>query len=388
MNGYLHTNNLLRQNNGKLILQDIFNSGVTTRAQVARDLSLNKSTVSSIYNDLIKTRIIKEGGDGESSTNGGRKPTLVSINGRNGYTISFDIAYNNLHYMVNYLDGEIIKHESIMINNNIHEILKLIDNIINNLENFISSENGLLGIAISYHGVVSNNQIISSPFLNLDNVDLNDYFQTKYPNVIFVIDNESNLTAVYERDFEHEMDTNNSITISIHKGIGAGIIIDKKVFRGSTGESGEIGNSLTVLPNGKVTKIEDVCSEDAIITLIEQKIGKSLDRNEIVKLYNDNNKIVIENITQFINIMSLNIYNLSKSFNPQSIFISSPLIEQIPEILTKINHRISNFSNNFDAHIYLINNSVKATLLGACSLITHSVLNLQGYELNFSNKKD
>ncbi|WP_252893714.1 ROK family protein [Lentilactobacillus senioris] len=222
MDDGLTSKQLVRQTNGKLILQNIFNSGVTSRAQIARDLSLNKSTVSSIYNDLMLTGLIKEVGDGEASNNGGRKPTMVTINATYGVTVSLDIAYRNLHYMFNYLNGEIVKSGEIRIyQRDIHEILDIIHDLIESTLPKIKSEVGLMGISISYHGIVKDGQILYSPFLNLGGIDLKQELWKMYPpHVKITIDNEANMAALYERDFNDEQSTENSITISIHKGIG------------------------------------------------------------------------------------------------------------------------------------------------------------------------
>ena len=64
----------------------------------------------------------------------------------------------------------------------------------------------------------------------------------------------------------NDLEVNNLITLSIHKGIGAGLIIDKKLYRGTDGEAGEIGKTLvSVIQNNHKTfhKIEDICSQEA-----------------------------------------------------------------------------------------------------------------------------
>lgn len=52
--------NLSRINNRKLVLQQLFNNKETSRAEIARQLHLNKSTVSSIYSELDDEGFIEE----------------------------------------------------------------------------------------------------------------------------------------------------------------------------------------------------------------------------------------------------------------------------------------------------------------------------------------
>ncbi|KRM93361.1 transcriptional regulator [Lentilactobacillus senioris DSM 24302 = JCM 17472] len=383
MDDGLTSKQLVRQTNGKLILQNIFNSGVTSRAQIARDLSLNKSTVSSIYNDLMLTGLIKEVGDGEASNNGGRKPTMVTINATYGVTVSLDIAYRNLHYMFNYLNGEIVKSGEIRIyQRDIHEILDIIHDLIESTLPKIKSEVGLMGISISYHGIVKDGQILYSPFLNLGGIDLKQELWKMYPHVKITIDNEANMAALYERDFNDEQSTENSITISIHKGIGAGIILNHTIYRGATGEAGEVGRTLT-MHNGKYQTVESICSEDAIITAISDEYGEPLFRNDVVDLYRKSNPIVIKRLDLFVETIAFLMYNIAKTFDTHSFFISSPLIEEMPEMLNAIDEQMRMIDSSIP-NVYLIDDADKATLLGSCSLITHRVLDMMNYDLHFS----
>ena len=76
---------LVRVANRQLVLQQLFNHPATTRVDIARELKINKSTVSAIYNELNDEGFIEELGQGESTNRGGRKPNLVCLNKRYGF---------------------------------------------------------------------------------------------------------------------------------------------------------------------------------------------------------------------------------------------------------------------------------------------------------------
>lgn len=102
--------NLSRIQNKKLVLQQLFNNTETSRAEIARQLNLNKSTVSSIYDELNEEGFIEGIRQGESTSSGGRKPHLVSLNHNYGYVASFNIGTTYMAAMFNYLNGEIIQY--------------------------------------------------------------------------------------------------------------------------------------------------------------------------------------------------------------------------------------------------------------------------------------
>ncbi|WP_395321782.1 ROK family protein [Levilactobacillus parabrevis] len=385
--------NQLHDQNLKFVLQQIFNNHPTSRIEISHQLHLNKSTVSSLYNTLMAEGYLTELGLGEASTAGGRKPTLVEINQNYGYTLTFDLGYRHLHALATRLDGHVWQYDRIETKDqSIHEMVTRIQQYIADTQAADTSSNGLLGICFSIHGIVMNNKVVTSPFIKMDGVDLEQVFTDAY-QVPVVLENEANLSAVYERDFNGARNLNSAVTISIHRGIGAGVILHRDLFRGEHGDAGEIGRTVASLQfddagNARPIHTEDICSEDAIIQQVEEhKQLRDLDRDDIVRLYKDGDSETTRILKTFVTGIAGLIYNTMRTLDPDAFFINSPLIEELPGILDDIRIAYRKLSENDDRGIELTNNARLATVLGGCSLITHRVLNLNGYELNFDRPK-
>lgn len=383
----------LHQQNFQSVLAQVFNHQPISRIEISRNLALNKSTVSSLYNALKEEGYVEELGEGAASTAGGRKPVLLAINRRYGYTMNFDFGYRHIHVMKNNLSGDIMSYTQVDAKGlSIHEILPLIETQIEKAENEDKTKHNLLGISFAIHGTIDANAITYSPFLDMEDIDLVKYFGEKY-DVPVLLENEANLAAVYERDFNDENQRlSNAVTISIHRGIGAGLIINKKLYRGAHGEAGEIGRSLRIGNNvvEEPRKVEDYCSEDAIINQIsEARQGTPLDRYEVVKLYNENDDIAEQVIGTFVENTARIIVNVSNDYDPDEIFLNSPLIESLPELLPEIREAYSKIvPSNTVIPMTVTRNSHYATLLGGCALITRRVLNLEDFELNFAAQQE
>ena len=378
---------LMRRANTKLVLQEIFNNEYTTRAAISRELGLNKSTVSSIYDDLKEKQLVEEVGEGEASHSGGRKPTKIRIYDQYGFTLSFDISFHNLHFMANYVNGTVIERNEINIDGkDIHEIVELIQSTADRFVRTVVSVNGLLGICLSIHGIVDEQQKISySPFIDYDGVSLNNLLSAAY-HVPVILENESNLTAVYVRDFVMHYDSKNLIAISIHRGIGSGIIVNNQLFRGFNGRAGEVGRTLTKNEDGQLTPIEQICSEDAIIGRLNQKLGVcNLNRYSVVDGYRQGDPVVVSVINEFIEEIASLIYNSAMYFDTNAIYLGSPLMEAAPEIFDQILKTVQQLNTN-SIELAQLQDSDKATLLGACSVATHHVLDLVGYPLSFADE--
>src|SRR5699024_313956 len=119
--------------------------------------------VSSLYNTLMADGYLTELGLGEASTAGGRKPTLVEINRNYGYTLTFDLGYRHLHALATRLDGHIWQYDRIETKDqSIHEMVDRIRQYIAATQDADTSSHGLLGICFSIHGIVMNNQVVTS----------------------------------------------------------------------------------------------------------------------------------------------------------------------------------------------------------------------------------
>jgi predicted NBD/HSP70 family sugar kinase len=115
---------------------------------------------------------ILELGQGASTNVGGRRPMMVAFNHNFGYVIDFDMGRHHLRVMVTRLTGEILQYESIETRGMTgREIVQLMKEHVKKPRNF-DTDNGLMGIAVSVHGVVYKNQVRYSPFINLSEIDL------------------------------------------------------------------------------------------------------------------------------------------------------------------------------------------------------------------------
>ena len=375
--------NLSRINNRKQVLQQLFNNQETSRAEIVRQLNLNKSTVSSIYSELNTLGLIEEVRQGESTSSGGRKPNLICLNQNYGFVASFNIGTSYMASMFNYINGEIIQYSRQPIEHfDILNIMQMIKNEINHMEKVDQTGHGLLAIGFSIHGIVYHNKVIDSPFLELDGIDLQEYFEKEF-GVPVVLENEANLSAVFENDFYASDQIKDLVTISIHRGIGVGVIANGSLYRGNRGMAGEIGRALMTdrLNDGsnELVKVESLCSEDAIINQVKRVKGlKHIDGAELSRLYHYDNQ-VLQIFDHAIELLAEVSYNAIVSFGPQEVYFNSTLFEDIPELFDRIKARLIEMGTF--SPIKKIEGSRMTSLLGASSLAIHRALDLEHYKL-------
>lgn len=382
--------NLSRINNRKLVLQQLFNNRETSRAEIARQLNLNKSTVSSIYAELDELGLIQEVRQGESTSSGGRKPNLIRLNRNYGFVASFNIETAYMASMFNYINGEIIQYNRQSIQHfDILNIMQMIEKKIKEVEKVDQTSHGLLAISFSIHGIIYHNKVLDSPFLKLDGIDLQKYFENEF-GVPVVLENEANLSAVFENDYCASDKIKDLITISIHRGIGVGVIANGCLYRGNHGMAGEIGRTLItdrlIEGSNQLVKVESLCSEDAIINQVKAVKGLTdITEAELSKLYHSD-KQVSQIFDYAIELLAEASYNAIVSFGPQEVYFNSTLFENIPELFEQIKTKLIGMGTF--SPVKKIVGSQMTSLLGASSLAIHRALDLDGYQLKMKWPKE
>lgn len=369
--------------NEKLVLKEIFNHQNISRTEISKNLGINKATISSILNKLKSKSLVREVGEGDSTKSGGRKPILLKVNHLYGYFISLDLTYSSVEVMYNYFDGNVIQHESYKLpNDNVSSILDILKEHVDVREKH-DTIHGLLGMSVSIHGVVDNDQnVIYLPFHKTDGVSITEMLK-EFAKVPVMIENEANLSALYERNFKHSLSINNLIALSIHKGIGAGLIINNKLYRGANGEAGEIGKTLVSKVSNNVEtyhKIEDIFSQEALLQNLSHQLGETLTLSKLIQCYKERNSVVVQEMEQFINKIAILIHNLNTQFNPNAFYVNCPLINEMPEILEEIKEQFKQYSRN-EIQIKLNSNVKYATLLGGTLAIIQKVLQIEDIQL-------
>ncbi|WP_260450997.1 ROK family transcriptional regulator [Listeria booriae] len=376
----------MRENNKKLVLKTLFNAGQTSRSSIASAVHLQKSTVSSIILELHKDGLIEELGIGEASNAGGRRPNLIQFNYRYGYVLAFDMGARHLRYSVNYMNGEVIQKESLRLTgHSIKDVFQMMQQVISGLPAF-DTMNGLLGIAVSAHAPVHENEIRYSPFLELDSFSLLEALQG-IVDVPIRFENEANLTAISIRDFWYysgEEPLSSLLALNIHNGIGVGTIINEQLYHGMQGLAGEIGRSV-IYKDGQVYRLEELYSEKAVMEKIAQQNGKQeLTVEEFVALIKSKDSFVLAVVDEWVTAIAQITYNLVQYGAPEAVFLSSRSLSQFPELLNRIFEEYKALNPLGETRIEFTQHDIyESSLLGGVALIARQVLGLESQDLIF-----
>ncbi len=378
---------LIRDMNSTLVIETILNHGTISRANISKEIGLTKATISTIVANLIEKKIIIE--VGSDNTKLGRKPILLSINGDAAYVISIDLGVDKISAMSTNLIGQInVEIDRVTPDNN-SSIKKTLIDIIEEI-NLKSkpSHYGLVGITLGIHGVVKDNKVFFTPYYSLVNTDLQTSLEDYFDTNVF-LENEANLSVLGESMFL-PAEYKNIANISVHSGVGLGLLIDDELYTGFSGYAGEIGHTIIEpggrpCPCGNEGCLEQYLSEQALLKEYKDKKGiENISFEDFSLDYKEGNKYAKETVEKFIKYMAICVNNILNTYNPDVVIINSSFTSNFPDLTKEIENSLNSRLNSV-LHVYPSRLKNSGRLLGGASMAIKDFLEINYMQFKYSD---
>ena len=245
----------VRRHNLGVVLRHVAERGPRSRAAIAQETGLNKTTVSSLVGELIDFGLVRET-EVELRGTVGRPALPVELSGRRVVGLGLELGVDFLAVRAADLAGE-ERHGALVTTDNrgrpvddvLDELARLADDALAAVR-----EQDLLtaGAVIALPGLVdSDGRLLVAPNLGWTGVSVPELLAERLGRPPFPIEaeNEANLGALAELWEGAGREFTDFIYVSGELGIGAGLIIGGELFRGAHGFGGELGHT-TVDPEG------------------------------------------------------------------------------------------------------------------------------------------
>lgn len=338
---------LIRNINFHLILEAIINHGPISRAALAKHLGLTKATVSSIVQELIEAGLVNEAGAAPSEK--GRRPILLKLNSQAGFALAVDIETTGITVMTTDLLGTNCRLKQYPVEAFDEGFFSFLEETLKKtIAQLPPSRYGAAGICLGIHGVTCNNRIIFAPYYSLDS-SLAEKLQKSLQIPVY-LQNEANLAVLGEWAFSFNCP--NMISLSVHSGVGMGILINDRLYTGSDGFAGEVGHTI-VVPNGLPCPcgnrgcLEQYASERALLLALKERKGRSISIDELVSLYQKQDSDALELLNNFLKYMGIGINNILNTLNPELIVINSSFTAYLPDIAAMLQDSLKNHMSRY-----------------------------------------
>lgn len=370
---------LIREMNRKLVLETIINEGPVSRAAISKKLGLTKATVSAIVQELLDTLYVEE--IGSDQTSHGRKPILLTFCRHNGYILALDLGVDTVTLMICDLMGRNCRLHQYHQKTDRENVLEFLTQILNiHLAALPSTPFGVVGISLGIHGTVKENQITFTPNYSLTGLPIACKLENTFHIPVW-LENEANLSALAEKTFVENH--KNLIHISIHSGVGAGIILEHNLYTGISGMAGEFGHTIVEpdglpCPCGNQGCLEQYISEPAVLSYYADRARTSYRPtiDDLTAAYIRKDPAALDTIQRFVKYLSCGINNLWNLFCPECIIINSQLTAYLPEIIPMVTERLSRrFQDNCVLKVSSLQDT--AVLLGGARICISYFLGIE-----------
>ena len=220
----------IRKKSHELIaLNHIRNFKEISRTELANIMGLSKPKITQVSLNLINLNLIVVNREGSSSSVGGRKPILLSLNGNyQKYVVGIDIGTSIVSIALGSLDGSyrIFKVEKTNDSHFPNEIVDQVCELYSGmLEAFKVKKESVLGIGISIGGLVDskNGIVIHSPNFRWEKMNLSKILESKLKCSVFV-ENCTSAMAVGDIDYDQILPSETVLYINHGYGVGSSIV--------------------------------------------------------------------------------------------------------------------------------------------------------------------
>ena len=354
--------NLQNRINMSVVFNYLRENEPTYRARISRDLNISAPAVSRIIDKLIEDEYVVE--TEKLRIHSGKRPTQLRINSGKCNVIGIDLVKEKIKVALSDFSGKI---SSTYQGSKISEIVsgemdigqKLIDEIETVIHNYCSEHKqepathnvkaicvGVPAVIDTATGFVTDMPLYSS----LRDVNLKERLG-EYFDVPVYVENIARLSALGEKNHGEGMEYKDIVFIEVSNGIGAGIIIDNHLMKGTSGSAGEIGLSIINTENlGFNVNNEGYLEKNASVEAITEKAAREL-RHGSQTLISDYIEDDINNLTpsvvcqaalnkdevaqkiisEIVEVLSIVTLNLILIINPQIIVFGGDICN-LPEV--------------------------------------------------------
>lgn len=383
----------VQEMNRSLIIRLLHKNGVCSRADLAKATGLKQATITNIINSFIGAGIVKETGiiEGEK----GRRSIGVSLNGTDYKLIGVRLARKYLKVGLFDIEGTLYykKKVDIKITATPEDAIIIMKSLITDI--LKNNDNGsILGIGVALPGPFFRQEgriVLMTEFSGWEKINIQDELSSTFQIPVYV-EHDANCGVLAEWLYgAHKNNHGTLMYVAAGQGIGAGIIVDGKLYTGTLGTAGEIGHMSISFDGPKCECgnrgcLELYCSTIALLRKIKKErinfedsiLQEDCTLNDVFDALKKEDKLAKTVVDEVVWFLSFGLASVANTLNPDTIIIGDELSNAgdyllnsvkcnmkkllLPQIYENIKIDLSSFDGD-------------PILIGASALAIDSILN-------------
>jgi len=387
------------RHNKSMVLKSVWEEGEISRLEISRLTGLSTATVSRLVDSLIQEELVTE--RQPAATTKGRPIKPVVFNQSAYYLIGIDLGTTYIRGVLSNLACEAVKEVEVVTESGkepeyvLNKVVRVIQGL---AQTQLVDPARILGVGLAVPGIInlSTGIVEYSPAFNWRNIELRNFMEKHIPYPVF-FDNVSRAMALGEMTFGTGPRFDDIICVNVGYGIGAGIVIGRKLFYGTDGMAGEFGHvpvrgdEKVSCTCGKKNCLTAYASGDAIAqrarmalslypdSLLHQIPPEELEAKHVAEAADKGDPAASKVLSEAIGYLGRAIAGLVNIFNPQAIILGGGVSLSGPIFWDALRNVID--ENIFDhrstqSHILPSSHPGHSAIYGALALVLQEILSL------------
>jgi len=335
----------LREANRARIVDAIAHYGALTQVELAAVTGLSPATVSNIVKEQAATGVLSTAPTSRS----GRRAVRVTLAREMGLVVGLHVSNRQLRLALADAGHQVLAERMLPLARDHRadsELDRVMLLILDMAESVGAGLDELLAVGVGLAAPVDpGTGVIVTPGLlrGWDGVPVADELQARLHRPVFV-DNEANLGALAEHRMGAARGVRQAAYLRVSHGVGAGLIVDGRIYRGGSGKAGEIGH-LTLDEQGTVCRcgnrgcLETLVGAAALAAKFPGSRG-DVKLRDIVRRADAGDDTAVRVIADAGRHLGIALAGLSNLVDPRRIVVGGELAEAGEMLLSPLRHAL------------------------------------------------
>lgn len=356
---------LVKRINRSVLLRLLRRQPGLSRAQLAQASGLTKSTVSLLVRELIDEAWLTETDVTAAAPGLGRPSTPLQLNGSSRGMVGVEVAVEALRVVGVSVTGQVLcALEEALIGTQPEDVCRQAARLVARTQAQLAQRGvQLCGVGVGLPGAFddANGMLRFAPNLGWRNVDFvplitQALLLAGLPPVAVHVQNEADTAALSEYEFSDMGAQDSLIFVTCGAGVGAGIVLNDRLFTGMQGMAGEIGHSILQIDGPLCSCGRKGCAEAffgarALAARADPSTGG--------------------------NYLGVVLQNLWTTFNPSVMVVGGPSCDRYPAIVQAAQDTLVRYAEAADMAPPVLRPArygLLASAVGAAALVLHHEL--------------
>jgi predicted NBD/HSP70 family sugar kinase len=356
---------LLKRINRSVLLRLMRSGSGLSRADLSRKSGLTKSTVSALVRGLITEHWMAEAHAPVAVEGMGRPSTPLQLDAKTRVLMGVEIAVECLRVVCVSLTGEVVSQaQAPLASNQPNRVCQQTAQLVFEQCKQLAVKKLLLsGVGVCLPGAINEEagMVRFAPNLGWRGVPFLSMISTAFTNigvpaVPIHLQNDADAAALSEYEFSTNEGEDPLIFVNCDVGVGAGIILNDRLFVGAIGMAGEIGHTVLQIDGPRCSCGRLGCAE----TFIGSRALKLAKNTDLAGKY-----------------LGVLIQNLDVMFNPRTIVLGGQSCVNNPEMIDKAVATLTDYSKLVDLPLTTVRAArygLLAAAVGSAALVWHRFL--------------